>query len=87
MLGCQLFQSGARISNGEKLRAALVARSLVNTFPKVGKERHDFDRSAGFAGEDEEAPSRVDRPRDLVNPARDGGIEDPEARESIELPK
>ncbi len=28
-------------------------RSLSAKFPKVGKEGHDFDRSTGFAGEDE----------------------------------
>ena len=81
MLCCQFLQPGAGIGNGEELFAALVARGLVNTFPKVGKEGHDFDGSAGFAGEDEQASSRVDRLRDLSNPAWNGGIEDPQARE------
>ena len=53
----------------------------MNQFPEVGKEGHDFDGSAGFAGEDEQASSRVDRLRDLSNPAWNGGIEDPQARE------
>ena len=84
MLCCQFFQPGAGIGNGEELLAALVARGLVNHFSKVGKEGHDFDCSAGFAGEDEQASSRVDRPRDLSNPAWNGGIEDPQAGKSME---
>ena len=53
----------------------------MNKFPKVGEEGHDFDGSAGFAGEDEQASSRVDRLRDLPNPAWNGGIEDPQTWE------
>ena len=50
----------------------------MNEFPKVGEEGHHLYGSTGFTGEDEQASPRVNFPRDLLDPAWNGGIKDPQ---------
>jgi hypothetical protein len=74
----ELLEPGAGIGDGDKLRAASIPLGVVDKFPEVGEERHDFDGSAGFTRDEKQRPCRLNGLGHLPYPARHGGVQHPE---------